>query len=102
MIYKGTSYTERIEMRPIDSQTNKWIELRRSPCKQELEVFLCDDHGNTRDVWSWSFNLPDQMTYEQIKFNVMENMFGCENVEELAEVLDEVFVDGFTTVLLGQ
>lgn len=103
MIYRGTNFTERIQMSPMDRMnTTQWIEMRQFSTSHELEVFLCDDYGNHRNVWSWWFKLDKPMTYEQIKFNITENMFECDTIAELAEVLDEVFTDGFTDVLISE
>ena len=103
MIYRGTNFTERIQISPMDRMnTTQWIEMRQFATYHELEVFLCDDYGNHRDVWSWWFKLDKPMTYEQIKFNITENMFECDTIAELAEVLDEVFTDGFTDVLISE
>ena len=100
MIYRGTDFTERINMSPMDRMNStQWIEMRRFAASHKLEVFLCDDYGNRRKVWSWWFNLDKPMTYEQIKHNIMENMFECDTMEELAETLDDVFNDGFADVL---
>lgn len=102
MIYRGTNFTERIQISPMDRMnTTQWIEMRRFADSHEFEVFLCDDYGDHRNVWSWWFSLDKPMTYEQIKFNIMENMFGCDTMEEFAEVLDEVFEDGFEGVLIS-
>ena len=101
MIYRGTNFTERIQMSPMDRmKTTQWIEMRRFAKSNELEVFLCDDYGNKRNVWSWWFELDEPMTYEQIKFNILEHMFECDTMDELAEVLSEVFEDGFAGVLM--
>lgn len=102
MVYRGTDCTERINMSPMDRMNfTQWIEMRRFAASHELEVFLCDDYGNRREAWSWWFNLDKPMTYEQIKHNIMENMFECDTMDELAEVLGEVFEDGFGDVLMN-
>ena len=101
MIYKGTNFTERIQMTPMDRMhSTQWIEMRIFAETNELEVFLCDDYGGRRNVWSWSFELDQPMTYEQIKFNIMEHMFECDTMDEFADVLSEVFEDGFGGVLV--
>lgn len=101
MIYKGTSYTERITMSPMDrTYSTQWIELRKDARASRLEVFLCDDHGNSKNVWSWSFDISDPMTYEQIKFNIMEGMFRCDTMQEYADFLEELFSDGFEFELI--
>ena len=54
MIYRGTNFTERVQISPMDRMnTTQWIEMRQFATSHELEVFLCDDYGNHRDVWSW-------------------------------------------------
>ena len=79
MIYRGTNFTERIQISPMDRMnTIQWIEMRRFADVNTFEVFLCDDYGNRRDVWSWWFVLDKPMTYEQIKFNIMEYTHTCE------------------------
>ena len=48
MIYRGTDFTERINMSPMDRMSSiQWIEMRRFATSHELEVFLCDDYGHT-------------------------------------------------------
>ena len=103
MIYRGTNFTERIQISPMDRMnTTQWIEMRKFATSHKFEVFLCDDYGDHKYVWSWWFNLDKPMTYEQIKFNITENMFECDTIAELAEVLDEVFTDGFADVLISE
>lgn len=100
MIYRGTNFTERIQMTPMDRMhTTQWIEMRRFANSNRLEVVLCDDDGKKVGMWNWKFVLDFPMTYEQIKFNIMEHMFECETIDELADVLDDVFHDGFDCVI---
>lgn len=100
MIYRGTNFTERIQMTPTDRMhTTQWIEMRRFANSNRLEVALCDDDGKSVTLWNWKFVLDFPMTYEQIKFNIMEHMFECDTMDELADVLDDVFHDGFDCVI---
>lgn len=99
MIYKGTNYTERINFATCEGQ-KFWTELRKAPTTPKLEVFLCEDMGTSRNVWSWWFDITDPMTYEQIKLNVMEMMFEADTVQELADTMEDTFTDGFEAVLL--
>lgn len=102
MIYRGTNFTERIQLSPMDRiNTVQWIEMRRFGNDNDLEVFLCDDYGNRREVWSWWFTLDNQTTYEQIKFNIMASIFDCDTITDLVDALSEIFTDGFSDVLLS-
>lgn len=103
MIYKGTTFTERIIMETMDTPTRHgWIEFRKAACVTEMEVFLCEDFGNTRNTWSWWIDLSDPMTYEQIKYNVMSRMWDCDTIHEMAAELESLFQDGFECVVLDR
>lgn len=103
MIYKGTTFTERINMKPMDHMEFKsWIEFRKEARTQKMEIFLCEDRGNERSVWSWWIDLSDPMTYEQIKYNVMEQMWACDTIQDMADELESLFEDGFESVVLKE
>ena len=50
--------------------------------------------------WGYSFYMDGLSDYERVKFNIMNAVFECDDVDELLEHLSEVFEDGFSDILM--
>ena len=97
MIYHGTITTESIVVHPYDNgHIYQAVELTKHADVNEFSVRL--DDGD--DTWTWSFSLTNNSDYERVKFNIMDAIFEVEDMAELAEVLDEIFTDGFADILV--
>ena len=97
MIYRGTYQQETIMVSPEDcTQSYQFIDLTKDAADNILTVRL--DTG--LDECEWSFYLDEPSDYERIKFNIMQSVFETENMEKLAETLDEIFNDGFEDILI--
>lgn len=88
MVYDGTNNSELIVFHTVeDSDYKHFIELYKYMNSQVLSVGCCCD----RD-WGYKFFMTSNSDYERIKFNIMEAVFECEDVDELLDTLDEIFV----------
>ena len=97
MIYHGTHTTETIVVHPNNDERNhQFIDLIKGAEEQILTVQM-DDGVDER---SWDFYLDEPSDYERIKFNIMQSIFDTEDMDELGEVLDEIFNDGFESILI--
>ena len=96
MQYCGTNNTEMIWFNAMDGCCdNHYIELIKLADEPVLCVRFCCD-----PEWYYEFVLEDNTVYERIKYNIMEAIFNYETIPELLDYLDDVFVDGFSDVLL--
>lgn len=96
MVYDGTNNSELIVFHTVeDSDYQHFIGLYKDMNSQVLSVGCCCD----RD-WGYKFFMTSNSDYERIKFNIMEAVFECENVDELLNTLDEIFCDGFSDIML--
>lgn len=96
MVYDGTNNSELIVFHTVeDSDYKHFIELYKYMNSQVLSVGCCCD----RDC-GYKFFMTSNSDYERIKFNIMEAVFECEDVDELLDTLDEIFCDGFSDIML--
>ncbi len=96
MVYNGTGLAEFIMIRPMDEMDKVYqIELAKMPGEPTF-VVVCDYDED----WGYEFYLENNSDYERIKFNIMNAIFECDNMEELLGVLSEIFEDGFEDILV--
>lgn len=96
MVYHGTYSKEIIAVRPMDwlNETH-FIELVRSADEPTFWVTCCCDED-----WFYEFYLESNSDYERVKFNIMEQIFKCDTMDELLGTLSEIFEDGFESILV--
>lgn len=93
-MYRCNEYSEKIYLCSEGGATSiHYIELIR--CRNTLFVETCC----TPD-WSYRFTSDDPSDFERIKFNIMEQIFKCNSIEELLDQLSFVFEDGFAGILI--
>lgn len=94
MMYRGSSFVEMIAFCPDgDPCETHYIEMRKGDGM--FTVGYCCDPD-----WDYVFHMDSQSDYERVKYNIMEQIFECESIEELLDNLDEIFNDGFADILI--
>ena len=93
MIYSGTGVAEFINVN--DRGKDYIIMLDKMPDKSTF-VVLCDYDDN----WGYEFYMENNTSYEQVKFNIMSEIFECETMYELLTHLSEIFEDGFADIIV--
>lgn len=96
MVYHGTYAIERIAVHPMNNlRETHFIELVKSADEPVLYVTCCCDED-----WLYAFYMEDNSLYERIKYNIMETIFECDDMDALTRILSEIFEDGFADVLV--
>ena len=94
MVYRGSEFVEKIVFSPAGEPENMHcIEMRKGD--GVFTVGRCCD-----PEWNYAFHMDMQSDYERVKFNIMEQIFECESLEELLDNLTDIFEDGFTDILI--
>lgn len=92
MMYRGSMFIERIGFCPDGNPKNThFIEM----CKGDgiFTVAFCCNLD-----WHYEFAFDNVSDYERVKYNVMEQIFECDSIEELLDQLSEIFEDGFDII----
>ena len=98
MVYYGTIVSEMIAVHPAGESSNlHYIKLTKSHDEPLFWVSCC-----CNEDWCYEFALESHSDYERVKFNIMEAMFECEDVDELLTCLGEIFEDGFADILIHE
>ena len=97
MIYHGTYNREIIVVHPEDNENNyQLVEMGKEADQSVFSVEMWDgDEG-----WSWEFILGNNSDYERVKYCIFEAIFEADTMKELAGMLDDIFNDGFSDILL--
>lgn len=96
MKYCGTYATERIAISVPGDEAMHFIEMTKSGSEPTFWVNCCCDEN-----WSYEFVMEDNSSYERVKFNIMQSIFECDTMEELLDMLSEIFEDGFEDILVN-
>lgn len=95
MVFRGSGNIESIFFHPAgNSEEVHWIDLTMIPDAPTFMVTCCCDEN-----WKYEF-VYTKSDYERIKYNVMTAVFESETVDEVMEMLDEVFQDSFADILI--
>lgn len=98
MVYYGTDIIEYIVIHPAgESDEKHLIGLNKHANAPIFTVTCCCDSS-----WSYDFYMENNSDYERVKFNIMEAVFECEDMDSLKRVLSEVFEDGFADILIKE
>ena len=96
MVYNGTYTSEAIVFHAAGcSEEKHFIELVKHIDEPVFRVSCCCDPD-----WNYEFYMGNPSDYERVKFNIMEQIFEAESIEELLVVLAEMFEDGFADILI--
>lgn len=97
MVYDNSHLVEQIAVRPNDSlKETHFIELTRIG---NDPVFFVTCSFYDKD-YSWEFETFSISDYERVKFNILNAVFECDTMYELMDMLDEIFTDGFSDILV--
>lgn len=95
MVFRGSSNIESIFFHPAgNNEETHWIDLTITPDESTFMVTCC-----CGDNWKYEF-IYTKSDYERIKYNIMEVVFEAEDVEQVMEMLSEIFEDGFANILV--
>lgn len=96
MVYYGTDIVEYIVFNTAGDPENKHlIGMTKHSDAPVFTVDCCCD-----SEWRYDFWMENNSDYERVKFNIMDAIFECEDVDSLMRVLSEVFEDGFSDILV--
>lgn len=96
MIYHGTTNTETIFIgQEADLDDVCCIDLIKAHDEAVFYVTTC---CNTD--WVWQFYMNGETNYEMIKHVIIDAVFECDNIVELMEYLDDVFVEDFDDIIV--
>lgn len=90
MVYYGTVKKEEIAFK-LDDGTMDGVLLIQS-CNTPT-FMVTTSHED--DGWGWEFWMEDPSVYEMTKHIVMDAVFECDDMDELMEMLDEIFEEDF-------
>ena len=97
MVYCKTVNVERIAVHPMNNLRNtQFVEIT----KYGDELVFSVDMYDGENEWYWEFDMSNPSDYERVKHNIFDAVFECDTMPELAEVLDEIFNDGFEPILI--
>ena len=95
MILCGFGNLERIMIHEADDlDSQHYIDLVMSKDESTFAVTCC-----CYDEWFYEF-LYSKTDYERIKFNIVDSIFACDDMDELISVLDDIFQDGFEDIII--
>lgn len=93
MVYYGTSVIETIWIGPEDE--THYIELIKADDEPIFYVTICCDED-----WIWAFYLDGISNYEMIKHTIINVALDCDNMGELMNVLDVIFMEEFADIIV--
>jgi hypothetical protein len=96
MVYYGTDISEHIVFHAAGASDDKhFIVMTKHSDVPAFTIGCCCDHE-----WRYDFWMNNNSDYERVKFNIMETIFECEDMDALLVVLSEIFEDGFSDILI--
>ena len=96
MVYYGTENTELLVFHSAGNPDDMhFIGMIKHADDMAFSVRSCCNSD-----WYYEFGMENSADYERVKFNIMEAIFGCDDVEELLDTLSEIFEDGFSDILI--
>lgn len=97
MIYCKTIKEERIVVHPMNNhRIYRSVDLTMYGDEPFLSVYIEDD----KNEWLWEFDMTVPSNYERVKMCIYDVIFECDTMPELAEMLDDVFHEGFASILI--
>lgn len=95
MIYCSSGSLERLFFHVNNNlEERHWIDIEMSDSTPTFAVSICCD-----DEWMWEFWY-DKTNYDLVKYVIMDCIFKAEDMDELIEVLDEVFEENFDDIVV--
>ena len=96
MIYCGKCETELILMyEEEDTEGPHYISLEKAVNEPTFCVSCCCDNE-----WVWTFQYRSVTDYERVKWCIMDVLHECENMYQLMDLLNEIFVEVFNDIVI--
>lgn len=96
MQYIGTNDVEMIWIAPEeDEEDQHYIELIKACDEPIFYVRSCCDPS-----WIYKFYMDGVSNYEMVKHTIVDAAFECDNMTELMDYLDDVFVENFDDIIV--
>ena len=98
MVYYGIDTTEYIVFHAAGASDDKhFIAMTKHA---DMPIFTVNCCCNPE--WHYNFWMDNNSDYDRVKFNIMETIFECEDMDALLVVLSEIFEDGFSDILVEE
>lgn len=102
MVYCGSSYTENIivheeNLQGIIEDVAHCISLTTAAHEPKFCVTCC-----CNEEWMWEFYYTSKTDYERVKMCVMDMLYECNDMYQLMDLLDEVFLEVFEDMLVEE
>lgn len=96
MVFYGTNNIECINFHVAgDSKTHHFIMMTKL---SDAPIFTVECSWDSE--WCYDFWMENNSDYERVKYNIMETIGECEDVDVLQTVLEKIFEDGFEEILV--
>ena len=95
MVYHGTSVHEMIQFQAIGDPDFHFIEMIKSADEPTFSVICCCE-----PEWYYEFYMENNSDYERVKMTIMDEVFDCQDVEELLDELNDIFEEMFEDILV--
>lgn len=98
MVFCSTMNEETILMHPEDDlNETHYINLIMSNHEPKFFVTCCCDED-----WIWELYYTSKTDYDRVKWCIMDLLSECENMYQLMDLLDEVFVEVFADMIVEE
>lgn len=98
MVYYGTDMVECIAVHEAgDSENKHMIGMTKHADMPVFTVDCCCD-----SEWRYDFVMNCSSDYERVKYNIMNAIFDCEDMNALLVALSKIFEDGFKDILIKE
>lgn len=95
MLYYGVDSTERFIVCGENENEANYVEMVKHADAPVFSVSCCCD-----EEWCYDFNMVNNTEYERVKFQILNSIFECEDMDSLMKDLSEIFEDGFGEILV--
>ena len=102
MVYCGESLTESIimhkeELGKVIENESHCINITTSIHEPKFYVTCC-----CNEEWVWEFYYTSKTDYARVKMCIIDMMYECNNMYQLMDLLDEVFLEVFEDMLVEE
>lgn len=98
MVYYGTCNAEGIMVHINGDRDDMHIIMLTKQCDEAaFTVHVC-----CYDDWEWKFSMASPANYEMVKYMIMDAAFECEDMDELINLLDEIFEINFSAIVIDE
>jgi hypothetical protein len=98
MVYDGTYTAEGIVVHLNGDVDDQHMIFLTKGCNEATFTV----HACCYDDWEWKFSMESPAHYEMIKYMIMNAVFECEDMDELINMLDEIFEKDFSKIVVNE